>query len=78
MVAYDLQLRHRERDTGDAITRNLDLDDYAIDGTLLALLKGAIERCGGDIRDIGEYDLEIKEHGSRYVERIFAAHEGEC
>jgi hypothetical protein len=77
MDAYDLRLRHHGSDDGDAITRSLDLNTADVDVTLLALLKGAIERSGGDVRDIAEYDLEIREHGSRYAERYFAAHPGE-
>jgi len=77
MGAYDIQLRHHERDEGDTITRTLDLDGHDVDATLLALLKASIERVRGDTRYIAEYDLEIREYGSRYVERRFAAHQGE-
>jgi hypothetical protein len=42
--------------------------------TMYLLLRAAIVRCNGDLRDSGEYALELREHGGRDVLMTYATH----
>lgn len=75
MFEYDLQLRRRDVDQGDRITRALDLDSdpEALDQRLLGLLKAGVIYTGGDLADLDQYTLPVFEHGKPWEVRVFAA-----
>jgi hypothetical protein len=75
---YDLKLRrHQQDERVDAFSRMLDFQDEAtmstVDGLLVRLMVDAVKRAGGKVRDLHEYDLQLREHGSGYVEMTFVA-----
>jgi hypothetical protein len=72
---YDMQLTRHDRNVGGPFTDALDLDDVAAAQTRLYLaLRAAIKRHRGDLRDTGEYALELREHGGRDVVMTYATH----
>jgi hypothetical protein len=72
---YDFQLTRRGRAEGNVFTDALDLDDVQpAKVRLLMILRAAIVRTNGSLRDQGEYALELRERGGRDVVMTFATH----
>lgn len=72
---YDFQLLRRDRAVGTSFTDALDLDDVETARARLYLhLRAAIKRSDGDLADLGEYSLELREHGGRDVLMRYATH----
>lgn len=75
---YDIKLRRNQYDERvDAFTRAIDFADDAtmstVDGLLVRLMVDAVKRAGGKVKDLHEYDLQLREHGSGYVVMTFVA-----
>jgi hypothetical protein len=73
---YTMRLLRRGRPVENGeFTDALDLRDVETARTrLYLLLRAAIVRCNGDLRDSGEYALELREHGGRDVLMTYATH----
>lgn len=75
LAFYDLTLTKQGRTVGDKFTDALDLDDVArARADLYLQLRAAIKRNRGDLRDMGEYALELRERGGHDVVMRFATH----
>lgn len=75
LAFYDFQLQRHDRNVGTPFTDALDLDDVAAAQARLYLaLRAAIKRQRGDLRDMGEYALELRERGGRDVVMTYATH----
>lgn len=74
---YDLQLTRHDRNQGPPGTADLDLDDEYVEVTAAELylhLRAAITRNRGDMCDMCEYALELREHGGRDVAMTYVTH----
>lgn len=75
LAFYDLTLTRHDRSVGEPFTDALDLDNVpAARSALYLLLRAAIKRSRGDLGDMGEYALELRERGGRDVVMRFATH----
>ncbi|WP_344509333.1 hypothetical protein [Dactylosporangium maewongense] len=75
---YEFKLRQNQYDTRlDTFTRVIDFDDRAqvstVDGLLVRLMVDAVKRSGGKVRDLHEYDLQVREFGQGHVVMTFVA-----
>jgi hypothetical protein len=72
---YDLTLTKQGRDVGAKFTDALDLTDVPrARADLYLLLRSAIKRHRGDLRDTGEYALELRERGGSDLLMTNATH----
>lgn len=79
---YEFTLRQGQYNARvDPFTRVIDFDDDAqvstVDGLLVRLMVDAVKRSGGKVRDLHEYDLQVREHGESRVVMTFVANAGE-
>ncbi|MGI5179519.1 hypothetical protein ACQEVZ_24630 [Dactylosporangium sp. CA-152071] len=75
---YEFKLRRNQYETRlDRFTRVIDFDDQeqvsTFDGLLVRLMVDAVRRDGGKVRDLHEYDLQVREFGEGYVVMTFVA-----
>lgn len=72
---FDITLTRFDRAVGEKFNDALDLDQVErAKAELYLLLRAAIKRSRGDLRDMGEYALELRERGGRDVVMRFATH----
>lgn len=72
---YDIQLTRHNKDVGERFTDAVDLDDPdRAKPVLMLVLRAAIVRHRGDLRDAGEYGLELRERGGSDVVMRFATY----
>ncbi len=80
---YEMVLHRRNKPVRDLepFTRAADLDDTKYvnetDGLLLKWLAAAVQRSGGKLEELAEYDLHLREPGRDKTVRVFAAHPDE-
>lgn len=75
LIFYDITLTRWGRAVGEPFTDALDLDDVPrARAELLLVLRAAIVRGRGNVRDLGEYGLDLRERGGRDVVMTYATH----